>query len=463
MKQKPLSFKSRLVIFTSIWFCLTALVIATTYNWQKETTEQFTKQSLHKDLASHMRDDNPLMIGTDYNPKALKSIFHTLMLMGPDFEIYFLDSQGKITTHAAPEEAQLMGYVNLNPIKRYLGNQAFPILGTDPRNPDENKVFSVAAIEELGSTVGYLYVVIGSTRHTAIANSIVNTPYSALTALVLFSILGFAFGAYWLVKQSLLKPIQQVTDQLQKQAGHDFRLNADFTYRVPELIPIAESYHLMAKHIQQQFLLLEYQASARKQSLLQLSHDLKTPLSSVLGYLETWQMTHPESDPLIDIAYRNCNKLSIQLESLLDSAKQEAKLPSYEYQLVALKPLLDECAETMRSHCIRKNICLQMEVEEGLETIGDKQLLERLILNLLDNAFRHSPKDAEIQCQITADSNNGKIYFVFRNFIDKEAPNGSLGIGTRIVKSILMLHYSVLQTSQVDNRFEQSFYLNSPT
>lgn len=77
-----MSFKSRLVVFTSLWFCLAAVVIALTYNWQKETIELRTKQSLHKELASHMRDDNPLMIGTDYNPKALKSIFHTLMLIG---------------------------------------------------------------------------------------------------------------------------------------------------------------------------------------------------------------------------------------------------------------------------------------------------------------------------------------------------------------------------------------------
>lgn len=224
-----MSFKSRLVVFTSLWFCLAAVVIALTYNWQKETIELRTKQSLHKELASHMRDDNPLMIGTDYNPKALKSIFHTLMLIGPDFEIYFLDSQGNITTHAAPDGAKLMDSVDLNPIQQFLNNEPLPILGEDPRNRGEHKVFSVAAIEELGSTVGYLYVVIGSTRHDAIANAQVDTPYIALAGLVLVSILGFALGAYVLVKRSLLNPIERVTKQLQQQAEHDFHLQPDFT------------------------------------------------------------------------------------------------------------------------------------------------------------------------------------------------------------------------------------------
>ncbi|WP_104034066.1 sensor histidine kinase [Vibrio jasicida] len=456
-----MSFKSRLVVFTSLWFCLAAVVIALTYNWHKETIELRTKQSLHKDLASHMRDDNPLMIGTDYNPKALKSIFHTLMLIGPDFEIYFLDSQGNITTHAAPEGAEIMGAVDLNPIKQFLNDQPFPILGEDPRNRGEHKVFSVAAIEELGSTVGYLYVVIGSTRHDAIANAQVDTPYIALAGLVLVSILGFALGAYVLVKRSLLNPIERVTNQLEQQAEHDFRLQPDFTRQVPELVPIAHSYQMMAKHIQQQFLQLEYQSSHRRQSLLQLSHDLKTPLSSVLGYLETWRLQHPESDPLIDVAFRNCEKLSTQLHSLLDAARKEAPMPNYEYCPVELSALMAECAETMQSQFLRKTVELKVEVEDKIKTVGDKGLLERLVLNLLENALRHSPIGSAVHCQAHLSEDKTRIHFTFINHIEKNAEGGSLGIGTKIVQSILMLHHSYLETSVTPSQYQQRFTLRA--
>ncbi|HDM8167839.1 TPA: HAMP domain-containing histidine kinase [Vibrio harveyi] len=456
-----MSFKSRLVVFTSLWFCLAAAVIALTYNWQKETIELRTKQSLHKELASHMRDDNPLMIGTDYNPKALKSIFHTLMLIGPDFEIYFLGSQGNITTHAAPEGAEIMGKVDLNPIKRFLNDEPFPILGEDPRNRGEHKVFSVAAIEELGSTVGYLYVVIGSTRHDAIANAQVDTPYIALAGLVLVSILGFALGAYVLVKRSLLNPIERVTNQLQQQAEHDFRLQPDFTRQVPELVPIANSYQMMAKHIQQQFLQLEYQSSHRRQSLLQLSHDLKTPLSSVLGYLETWRLQHPESDPLIDVAFRNCEKLSTQLHSLLDVARKEAPMPNYEYRPVDLGALMAECAETMQSQFARKEVLLKIDVDNEIQTVGDKGLLERLVLNLLENALRHSPMRSEVHCHAHLSDDKSRIHFAFINHIEEEAQGGSLGIGTKIVQSILMLHHSYLETSSTPSQYQQKFTLRA--
>ncbi|MFH4364308.1 sensor histidine kinase [Vibrio diabolicus] len=454
-----MSFKSRLVVFTSLWFCLAAVVIALTYNWQKETIELRTKQSLHKELASHMRDDNPLMIGTDYNPKALKSIFHTLMLIGPDFEIYFLDSQGNITTHAAPDGAKLMDSVDLNPIQQFLNNEPLPILGEDPRNRGEHKVFSVAAIKELGSTVGYLYVVIGSTRHDAIANAQVDTPYIALAGLVLVSILGFALGAYVLVKRSLLNPIERVTKQLQQQAEHDFHLQPDFTHQVPELVPIAHSYQMMAKHIQQQFLQLEYQSSHRRQSLLQLSHDLKTPLSSVLGYLETWRLKHPESDPLIDVAFRNCEKLSTQLHSLLDAARKEAPMPNYEYRPVDLGALMAECAETMQSQFSRKEVVLKVDIDSEIQTVGDKGLLERLVLNLLENALRHSPIGSEVHCQAHLSEDKSRILFTFVNRIDKDAVGGALGIGTKIVQSILMLHHSYLETRETDTEYQQKFAL----
>ncbi len=445
-----MSFKSRLVLFTALWFCLAMVLIALTYHWQRETIEQRATQQLHKNLATHMRDDNPLMIGTDYNPKALKSIFHTLMLIGPDFEIYFLDSQGVITTHAAPDNTLIKPQVDLEPINRFLANETFPILGDDPRAPDKQKVFSVAAIKELGSTVGYLYVVIGSSRYSAIEKAQVDTPYIALAGLILISILGFAIGAYWLVKQSLLSPIEQVTRKLQQQSEQDFRLQPGFTNQVPELVPIARSYQLMAKHIQQQFLQLEYQASQRRDSLVQLSHDLKTPLSSVLGYLETWQIQNPKPDPLIDVAYRNCQKLSAQLHTLLLTAKQSPQMPSYHFAPVALNPLLGECAETMQSQFTRKKVTLKMELDEDLLTIGDKGLLERLILNLLENALRHSPKNSIIECRANIDNQGKLIEFSFLNVVDETAPQGSLGIGTKIVQSILMMHHSYLNTQRLN-------------
>ncbi|WP_367988879.1 histidine kinase dimerization/phospho-acceptor domain-containing protein [Vibrio sp. NTOU-M3] len=455
-----MSFKTRLFVFTCLWFCLSSVLIAMTYNWQKETIEQRAQQSLHKELAIHMRDDNTLMIGTNYNPDALKSIFHTLMLIGPDFEIYFLDAQGKITTHAAPEDAVLSPSVDLIPIRRFLLDDPFPILGDDPRNPGEQKVFSVAAIEEFGSVIGYLYVVIGSSKHNAILQAEVDTPYVALIILFLVSIIGFAGTVYWLVQRNLLRPIERVTRKLQQQADQDFRLSPDFTRQVPELVPIAHQYHLMAKHIQQQFLQAEYQSNQQTESLLQLSHDLKTPLSSILGYLETWRLQQDTPDPLIEVAYRNSEKLSAHLNQLLQSAKRPTKSLSYRYERVDLCHVLHDVQETFEGQFRRRNLTLDTKIDTGLITIGDRMLLERALHNLLENALRHSPTESIVTLRVSL-KDKDNIEFELTNPVWQDAPSGSLGIGSRIVQSILMLHHSYLQTSASKTQYRQRFVLRA--
>ena len=217
----------------------------------------------------------------------------------------------------------------------------------------------------------------------------------------------------------------------------------------------------MAKHIQQQFLQLEYQSSHRRQSLLQLSHDLKTPLSSVLGYLETWKIQNPQSDPLIDVAYRNGNKLSQQLHSLLDSAKLDNPVPTYHYASIDINELMGECLETIQSQYLQRNVQLNIEIPDGIKAVGDSELLERLILNLLDNALRHSPSGTAVSMNVGLEADSKRVKVVIHNEIELEAPNGSLGIGTKIAQSILMLHHSVLETTKAENSFQQSFYLPS--
>jgi signal transduction histidine kinase len=192
-----------------------------------------------------------------------------------------------------------------------------------------------------------------------------------------------------------------------------------------------------------------------------LSHDLKTPLSSVLGYLETWKIQNPLSDPLIDVAYRNGNKLSEQLHSLLDSAKQDNPLPTYQYASIDFNTLMTECLEIMQSQYVQKGVELEVNLPDGIKAVGDSHLLERLILNLLDNALRHSPTGTAVSLSVDLEPDSKRVRVVIHNEVEREAPNGSLGIGTKIAQSILMLHHSVLETTKAENSFQQSFYLPS--
>ncbi|MGU3841039.1 sensor histidine kinase, partial [Vibrio diabolicus] len=118
-----------------------------------------------------------------------------------------------------------------------------------------------------------------------------------------------------------------------------------------------------------------------------------------------------------------------------------------------------ECAETMQSQFSRKEVVLKVDIDSEIQTVGDKGLLERLVFNLLENALRHSPIGSEVHCQAHLSEDKSRILFTFVNRIDKDAVGGALGIGTKIVQSILMLHHSYLETCETDTEYQQKFAL----
>jgi hypothetical protein len=79
----------------------------------------------------------------------------------------------------------------------------------------------------------------------------------------------------------------------------------------------------------------------------------------------------------------------------------------------------------------------------------------------MENAIRHAPHDGELSIVVEQGTQDKRTRVTIQNEVDSLAAKGSLGIGTRIVQSILMLHHSVLETTKADNTFKQSFYLPS--
>ncbi|MDV5169654.1 HAMP domain-containing sensor histidine kinase [Photobacterium rosenbergii] len=461
-----MNYKTQLVLLTGCWFLLSIVVIGGLFNYQQTYVEQRTQQNLHRELAAHMRDDSPLMEGSDYNPKALKSIFHTLMLLGPDFEIYFLDNNGHIKSHAAPEGRELRQQVNLSPINAFLAGKPLPILGDDPRNASRQKVFSVAPIMEGNTTLGYLYVVIGSEQRALAAqfsdiNSLLHSPIAWVTAAALLLVLGFSLSVYQLTKSALLNPIKNVAQDLKTQAENGYRLKPEAMLNVAELKAIAKQMYLMARTISQQFLQLEHQEQKRRELLVQLSHDLKTPLASVLGYLETWQIQADRPDPLINTAHRNAQKLSEMLAQQIDVARKQSVLTEPKFEALKLSNILQDVIDTMQPVANKKQVELKLNIPKQDTVFGDKQLLQRLFTNLFDNAIRHAPVSSKVRLTIKPEPIG--LGISLENDIDPQAPNGSMGLGTKIIQSILMLHQSQLSTRQEEQHFEQSFSLPLPT
>lgn len=96
-----ISLYQRLALALAVLF----IAVGGVFFWWSHNLEQLSRneaeQRLHISLAKHLAADNPLLKQGVYDHQALKNLFHTLMLLGPSFEFYFVDSKGKILTYSA--------------------------------------------------------------------------------------------------------------------------------------------------------------------------------------------------------------------------------------------------------------------------------------------------------------------------------------------------------------------------
>ena len=157
-----ISLYQRLAFTLCIAFMLMASLLVWWSNSLVQQSKYQAEQKLHLNLAEHLAHDNPLLQDGVYDKPALENLFHTLMLLGPAFEFYFLDAKGNILTYSADANKIKRKSVSLIPLKALIANpNKMPIFGDDPRGLHTKKIFSASPVYQDELLQGYLYIIIG--------------------------------------------------------------------------------------------------------------------------------------------------------------------------------------------------------------------------------------------------------------------------------------------------------------
>jgi len=152
-----MSLYQRLSLSVSCAFIMMASIFFYWNNSLADHAKYQAEQKLHFKLAQHLAQDNPLLQDGLYDKKALENLFHTLMLLGPAFEFYFLDPAGNILTYSADPAKIKRQSVNLSPLVALISSpKDIPIFGDDPRHLSNQKIFSAAPIYQGDHLQGYL-------------------------------------------------------------------------------------------------------------------------------------------------------------------------------------------------------------------------------------------------------------------------------------------------------------------
>lgn len=441
-----------------------------------ERHEQEVIQRLSQDLAPQIARYPELMEPQGLNPSAVHGLFDKLMAVNPSVEVYLLDESGRIQSYSAPEGAVKRSQVNLAPIHQLLSGGALPVFGDDPRSPDGKKVFSVAPLKAAGRDAGYVYVILQGENRESLASH-VNTGSAAntmLRSMALVALLGMVAGlaAFRLIT----RPLRTLTEAVRGLETHGMSwlpqtqpLLQQAARGGSEIALLSQSFERLAQRTQEQWQALRNQDQQRRELFANLSHDLRTPLTSLHGYLETLRMKFEVLEPqerrrYLDIALEQSRKVGRLAQEMFELARLEYGVVKPEMEQFFLADLLQDVFQKFELAVEAKKQRLMADIAPGLPPIrADLAMMERVLVNLIDNAVRAAPEGGTITVQLQPFAQGGIEVTVrdtgpgvssalqahlferpvFTGAAAQDARSG--GFGLMIVHRILQLHESTIR------------------
>ena len=436
-----------------------------------EKLTQSTQQNLNQHLAAQLVSDNKIVHDGHIDEKALKDTFMRYMTINPSIEIYYLDLKGKILSYSAEPGKVKRESVSLLPIKEFInGSKVYPLLGDDPRDHDRLKAFSVTPIPNEKNQQGYLYVVLQGEEFAAAYEQQTQNTILTLSFMVLAGSLfiGLLFGLF--VFNRLTLRLKKLQNNVKCFAEGDFQKPDIFhqsltTQHVDdEIAQLQQHIATMGQHIAQQWNALKQQDKLRRDMVANISHDLRTPLAALQGYLETIALKgnafdEADTSNYLSIAIKQIQRLQKLIDNLFELAKLDAQEHTPEFEAFSIKELIYDVANKFAMQADEKNIAIEIDTHNDNPLVmADIGLIERVLDNLLNNAIHYSPNDSKITIRLifTEDNlvrvlvcdngpgiNDQQQQLIFERFHQAHSPdrsNGHAGLGLAIVKKIIELH-----------------------
>jgi two-component system, OmpR family, sensor histidine kinase BaeS len=261
---------------------------------------------------------------------------------------------------------------------------------------------------------------------------------------------------------SMRRPLEELVEASGKLAAGDRRARVQVG-GFSETAALGSAFNEMADELEREASQRDQLDRLKDEFVLTASHELRSPLTSVLGFAELLMM---ERDSLttkqvetVEVILDNCRHLVRLLNDLLDLARSDAGRLTIRPQATEVSTLVGDAVRTMRAQTEGRGQTMTERVEPGLPQVNvEPDRIRQVLLNLLTNAHEYSPEGASIavearavdgQVEITV-SDNGpgippdQLEHVFERFTRGDAGLtqrvGGTGLGLAISKSLVELH-----------------------
>ncbi|HDR7792893.1 TPA: HAMP domain-containing histidine kinase [Bacillus luti] len=323
-----------------------------------------------------------------------------------------------------------------------------------------NYICTVSPIVIAGKHEGYVYMFLGTASIETMVNGL--TKQFIIAGVITFFLTAITI---FLLSRLLTKPLLHMKQATEKMSKGDLSVSLTTT-RNDEIGELAQSIQTLAND-------LHYMKTERSEFLASVAHELRTPLTYVRGYADIAlkDSTPPEQRlRYLSIIKDESDYITNLVQDLFSLAQMEQHNFSIHVNKLHLHTFLTRIAEKVNAMYKERHIKVSFTCPPTLLVDLDEQRFEQVIVNILNNAYRHSKQHSHINISVTEENKRISINIkdegegippedlphIFDRFyrVDKARTRatGGTGLGLSIVKEIVELHGgNITVTSKVNH------------
>ena len=258
--------------------------------------------------------------------------------------------------------------------------------------------------------------------------------------------------------------VMKLCDDIDRILRSDDRITFD-EYKEGELSVLSAEIHKMTIRLREQNAALLTEKQFAKEALEDISHQLRTPLASVMmifGLMNDSELTELERMEYLRDLYELLARMKWLIETMLSLSRIEADAVKFTKETVTCRQLIEQSIDTVSVTAELKGVDIRTEIDEDPEFIGDLHYTSEAIVNLLKNAIEHTPQGgtvtvtangSNISSNITiADTGEGipekELPHIFERFYrSSEYTKNGFGIGLAFAKKVILAQDGSLKAS----------------
>ncbi len=433
----PRSLYGRIaLVFAAIVLLLGAGLTSLAYSAAKRHQHEVL-QRVSLALATHIAGQLAPMDLTGTDPARTEALFGHLMAVNPNVEVYLLDPDGKVLRSSKDPGALARQRVDLDPVRSLSNGARLPVLGDNPRHASGREIFSAAPIAGDDGIAGYVYIVLLDDMYREMVDATwrgyVLRSSAWIAVIVIALALAAGLAAFAVITRRLRRLTREVEDFAAAADDADSTASPEAVGIAPtepglagrdlggrnlsgrtlsgagdEIHGLATAFASMRDRLRAQMVELKRQDELRRELVANVSHDLRTPLTSMQGYLESLvrmgdDLSPAEQKQYLEVAVRQCHKVSRLAHQLFELARLECEETLPQPELFSISELIQDIAQKYVLAAQGRQIDLHTHTDPAsIYVRGDIGMIERVIGNLLDNAIRHTPQHGEIRLEARA-------------------------------------------------------------